>query len=284
MPYIKVPLNRVISVEKIVSVYSLSLDKNYVYAGESHDFWELIFVRGGRVNVSSGGGVYGMCEGEILFHRPDAFHSVHCDGVNSAKVIIISFDSHSAAMDLLGECKMSVSDRSERYIDSILYDASECFEIGTSPLVQRKDAPIGAEQILRCTLESFLISLLQMREEDEHGGRLFFTSRDELECCLADDIMLYLREHVRERVTLDELCAHFHFGKSHICHIFKSKVGKSIVRCFIDMKLELAKEMLSCGKYNVSEVAAALSFESSQYFSKLFRRTVGVPPSYLIPR
>lgn len=279
MPYIKLPLNRVISVEKIVSVYSMALDKDYVYDGESHDFWELIYVKEGCVDVLSGGVYYGMRAGEILFHSPDAFHSVRCDGVNSAVVVIISFDCHSAAMGLLSERKIGVSERAKRYIQSIIEDASECFEIGTSPLLQKNNAPIGSEQILRCTFESFLIILLQTRAEDEESNKLFFTSRDELESCLADDIILYLAEHINDRITLDDLCSRFHFGKSHICHIFKARTGTSILKRFIDMKLERAREMLACGDHNVSEVAEALSFESSQYFSKLFRKNVGVSPS-----
>lgn len=283
MPYIKIPLNRVVSVEKIISVYKYSFDKNYAYSGESHDFWELIYVEDGRLLVSSGDTTYNMQLGDILFHRPGDFHSVRCDGSGSARVVIISFDSHSAAVDVLGDGKTGVPIELRDRIGAILSEADSCFEIGTSPLEPKADAPIGAEQILRSELESFIIRLIRLRA-DKTDDRFLFTSRDELERRLAEDIVGYLRENVTGRVTLDDVCSRFHFGKSHICHIFKSRTGTTIVRSLIDMKLERAREMLSSGAYNVSETSEALGFDSPQYFSKLFRRNVGVPPSALIPR
>ncbi len=278
MPYIKVPLNRVISVDRIVTVYRFELDRDYVYDGESHDFWELIYASSGSVFVLSGEREHELRAGEILFHRPGSFHSVRCNGINGASVVIVSFDCRSAAMDLLGGTKMRVSERGLRYIGNILTDAAECFRIGTSPLEPRPGAKVGAEQILRCTLESFLITLIQQREDDAYAGRLLFTSRDELERCLAEDISIYIKERVRERISLDDISAHFHFGKSHICHIFKAKTGVPVIKYLITMKLECAKEMLRGGSLSVGEVAESLSFESSQYFSKLFKRHVGISP------
>lgn len=283
MPYIKIPLNRVVSVEKIVSVYKYSFDKNYAYGGESHDFWELIYVEDGRLLVSSGDATYAMQQGDILFHRPGDFHAVRCDGVSAARAVIISFESHSAAVDVLGDGKVSVPLELRDRIGAILSEADSCFKIGTSPLEPKEDPPIGAEQILRSELEGFIIRLIRLRA-DRTDGRFLFTSREELEHRLVEDIVDYLRENVTGRVTLDDVCTRFHFGKSHICHIFKSRTGTTIVRSLIDMKLERAREMLSSGAYNVSETSEALGFDSPQYFSKLFRRNVGVPPSALIPR
>ena len=43
--------------------------------------------------------------------------------------------------------------------------------------------------------------------------------------------------------------------------------------------MERARELLQAGGMNVSEVAAAVGYESSNYFSKVFRKHFGRPPS-----
>ena len=43
MPYIKLPLNNIITVKRIVSVHYLELAPDFVYEGESHDFPDYFF-------------------------------------------------------------------------------------------------------------------------------------------------------------------------------------------------------------------------------------------------
>ncbi len=202
---------------------------------------------------------------------------MRCNGIDSARVVIVAFDCHSAAMDIFGDDVMDLPAEARRYIRYILTEAAQCFEIGSMPLIARSDAPVGARQLLRSNLESFIIRLMRVLEQTQN--RLFFTSREELENCLVDDIVKYLGKRIKDRVSLDDICDSFHFSKSHICHIFKARMNTTVINYFLEMKIERVKQMFLSGELNISEISEQLSFESPQYFSKTFKRIAGVSPS-----
>lgn len=51
----------------------------------------------------------------------------------------------------------------------------------------------------------------------------------------------------------------------------------------MEICLDFAKNMLCSGEYNVSQVAAQCGFSDIYYFSKVFKKEIGVNPSILIP-
>ncbi len=63
---------------------------------------------------------------------------------------------------------------------------------------------------------------------------------------------------------------------------FKHQVGVSPHEYFIEMKLSEAQRLLLKGR-NVKETAAEVGFEDQYYFSRLFKRHVGLPPSRFCP-
>lgn len=279
MAYIKVPLNTIFNVERIISIHRLSLDKNYIYDGERHDFWEIIFVEKGRIDIHYDDIPCEMKEGEVFFHKPNEFHDVICDGVVGADIFILSFDCRSATMDYFNETKITLSDDLKRRMYDMISEAERTFEISTNPLRLKKNAPIGAAQMLRCHLETLFISIMREREKDDGESRILYSSRTELEEKLTKDVIEYLKENKRKCLSLDEICAHFHFGKSHICHIFKSQTGIGVKQYLLDLKIEEAKRLLTSSPLNVSEISDLLSFENPQYFAKIFKKKTGVSPS-----
>jgi AraC-like DNA-binding protein len=51
----------------------------------------------------------------------------------------------------------------------------------------------------------------------------------------------------------------------------------------MEIRIEIAKNMLYSGEYSVSQVAEQCGFSDIYYFSKAFKKAVGVNPSILIP-
>lgn len=48
----------------------------------------------------------------------------------------------------------------------------------------------------------------------------------------------------------------------------------------MELRIEKAKELLSIGKYKVYEVAEMVGYNSSRYFSKVFKIKTGVLPQH----
>ena len=277
--YIKVPLKNVFSVEKIVSIFELDLDKNFKFRGETHDFRELRYVIEGSVIHNYGGELRRMEMGDICFHEAGEFHDLYCDGVNSAKIAIISFECNSSPMNFFKNKIISVPENLRSQIAKMLTLSKDCF--CDSPvfgaLEINPNAPFGAEQLLRGELEEFFIRLIQA--EDPISRKVFFSSRDELMNKLTEDIKVKLLENVYGKITLDELCAELHFGKSHLCHVFKKQTGQGIVQYFIKLKIDEAKRLLTETDRAINDISSALCFDCPRYFARLFKKETGNTPT-----
>ena len=68
-------------------------------------------------------------------------------------------------------------------------------------------------------------------------------------------------------------------GYSRFRQIFKKCTGLSPYQYFLDLKISRAKELLLQHQYTVKEIAYMLSFDDPYYFSHLFKKKTGHPPS-----
>jgi len=60
---------------------------------------------------------------------------------------------------------------------------------------------------------------------------------------------------------------------------FKRETGIALHQYFIQLKINAAKSMLSNLSYNISDLAEFLGFNDQYYFSRLFKKKTGIPPS-----
>ena len=78
MTYIKTTLKREIAIDSIITIHYFEYMKDFVFHGESHDFWEFLYVDQGSVIVQAGENHFRMEAGDIIFHEPNEFHAIRC--------------------------------------------------------------------------------------------------------------------------------------------------------------------------------------------------------------
>jgi AraC-like DNA-binding protein len=66
----------------------------------------------------------------------------------------------------------------------------------------------------------------------------------------------------------------FHFIKK-----YKALTGTTPINHFIHLKIERACHLLDVTSKGVNEVAWALGYEDAYYFSRIFKKTMGISPS-----
>ena len=72
------PLKKELTVQAVVSAFYHKSPKDFKFAGESHDYWELIYVDRGRMLITAGSQQYVLKAGELAFHCPNEFHAAAC--------------------------------------------------------------------------------------------------------------------------------------------------------------------------------------------------------------
>ena len=278
MAYIKLPLKNTLRITRLITVLSFDFAPNYSTVGEAHDFWEIVYVDGGELNLVGAGVSHHMRQGEMIFHKPNEFHRVQGDGVHRSSVFIITFECRSPAMQFFNEKTVKIPKKMMGQMKQLMRECTQNFRISYVPLEQLPDAPIGGLQLVQNYLECLLIGLMRCESHKDSDKTYLFTSQEHLEDSLAEDMMRYMQERLCQGIRLEDMSRDFHFGISTLCSVFKKNTGKTILGYYLELKIGEAKRMLHENDRSISEISEYLGFDTPQYFSRMFKRFVGVSP------
>ena len=283
MSYIPLELERPILVEKIYSVHYFEYGPDYSFTGESHDFWEILYVDKGEVYVTAGTEEKLLKKGQMIFHRPGEFHNVRATGKDAPNIVIISFECTSPAMDFFVGRVSSAGDNERVLMARIVEMAGSAFSTPLDdPLAQklerREQVPFGAEQIIGLSLEYMLIELIR---RGENGAPVRPTSliRERSQNEFLSRVQQYLETNIQQRLTLSDICRDNLVGRSYLQKVFREKTGGGAMEYFGNLKIKKAKEMIREGSHNFTEIAALLGYNSIHYFSRHFKKVTGMTPS-----
>ncbi len=95
---------------------------------------------------------------------------------------------------------------------------------------------------------------------------------------MAGVIDKYIQANIGSKITSEEICDQFSISRSYLYKISVEAFGCGIKDRVSYWKMEKAKPLLKQG-YSPSEVARLLGFDDPSYFTKVFRREVGLSPS-----
>lgn len=91
--------------------------------------------------------------------------------------------------------------------------------------------------------------------------------------------ILYMQNHLETKVTLDDLAKSCNLSASHYSLVFKRKTSRSPLAYYNNLKIQRACQMLDFTELHIKEIAMQLNFEDQFYFSRVFRRYIGVSPA-----
>ena len=117
-----------------------------------------------------------------------------------------------------------------------------------------------------------------MNELDYIVKQLETPLKAEKEHPLVVDIKKYVRNHISEKITLVSICNHIFFSPVYCENIFKRETGTSIIDYALGEKIKIAKTLLIEGTTSLTKVAELIGFADYNYFSRLFKKKVGISP------
>lgn len=274
---------RPVTVEQIVTVHYYEYASGYYFEGERHNFWELLYVDKGSLEVQADQRTVFLSQGQIIFHKPGEFHALRCNGPAAPNLVVVSFLCSSQAMDFFHDKVMLLGDSGKALLGRIVEEAGNAFLTPldnplTARMERRPDAPFGAEALLAAALEELLIRLIRRGTKptvEKSGSVIRARNRDEL----MSKVISYLESNLSHSLTLEQVCRDNLTGRSRLQQLFRDETGGGVMEYFGRMKIKAAQRMIREGKHNFTEIAAALGYQSIHYFSRHFKKTSGMTPS-----
>jgi AraC family transcriptional regulator of arabinose operon len=94
----------------------------------------------------------------------------------------------------------------------------------------------------------------------------------------------HLCEHAAEKFTLQKLAQVCGLSPSRLSHLFKEQVGETPLQYLEQRRIETARDLLLMTGKPVAQVAYEVGFSNPFYFSRIYRRRMGHPPSAARPK
>ena len=284
--YPKITLNRVIDINQIVSLYYFEYAKDYVFPGENHDFWEFLYVDKGKAEVMADTEGYELGQGEMIFHKPNEFHSIWANGKIAPNLIVISFVCNSPAMKFFENKILKIGPQERDILATIIRERSNCFSDPLDELIdanhRKQNEPFGSQQMIILYLEMLLITLIRSNTAIQNDERVSYSTRRRVEEDLVNRMITYMEENIDRNLSIDDFCEEFSLGRTRIKDLFKEKIGTGIIQHFRYLKIEKAKQLIREETYNFTQIAEILGFSTIHYFSNVFKKTTGMTPSEYI--
>lgn len=256
-----IPVQEAFAIEGFYTAFWFDWNRNFCFDGESHNFWEVVFVAAGSVEVVEDENVYTLGEGNLIFHAPMEFHRIKSAGGSSPKGFIFSFSARGALPKTVTEGVLSVEPAQRSGYEALCNRIEQFVRGDRSPNAGMEAASL---------LQAFILQMASKRAVAVEA-----TAWSALEY---KRIASFLLKHVCENWTLEGIAAQTSVSVSYIKYLFHLYAGVSPKLYFNRLRIQRANELLAQG-YSVAEVAGLMQFSSPSYFSSFYKRQVGGPPS-----
>jgi AraC-like DNA-binding protein len=89
----------------------------------------------------------------------------------------------------------------------------------------------------------------------------------------------YMNERLTGSVKLSDVASHTGLSKQHLIYLFNQETGMPPIEYFLRLKMQKAGQLLSLTGMTVKEIAAYVGNSDPYYFSRLFKKIMGMSPT-----
>ena len=109
--------------------------------------------------------------------------------------------------------------------------------------------------------------------------RIFAERKQDYRLQTVQRVQAYIMENITGNLDLGSVASIFGYSKNYLSSLFTRYTSTSFIDYVNTAKMERAKKMLADPNAMVYEVATALGYDSPFYFSKVFKKVVGMSPT-----
>lgn len=274
-----VKIEEKIKIDRIFSSFERDFECGFNFSGESHNFWECVYVAKGTVCVSADCRVYNLREGEIIFHKPMELHKFFIDCESGAKLYIFSFAAEGELTEKIADLVCPANSYQKQILEMMYAYLNRENESYTKVFGEEGDHMEKYFRLLKNPTVAGIVAtyisqlILSVSQNDIQSSPI--TEYDAEIFKRAVEIM---NDNLSTSISVSQLSALLSTSESTLKRVFKKYSDISIHRYFLMLKIQKASQLLENGT-SVFEVSERLGFSSQAYFSVCFKRETGKNPS-----
>ena len=245
----------------------------------SHAFYEIICCRNScGAEYLVGSRRYTLCKGDIILIRPGISHcAILPDPLQLPYEREVLWLSPSFLNSYNRILELPPADYTQELSTYLIRTAGTpweflCDKIHDGVLMEKKKQPGWQALVLGNTLQvlSYLHQIL-------HSDTIQILNAESPD--LLDEIIVYLEEHYREKLSMGDVAKRFFTSERTISTLFRKRLGVTFVQFLTRRRLVEAKSLILQGE-NMENVAELSGFYDYSTFYRAFRQEFGISPRH----
>lgn len=230
-----------------------------------HEHLELIFVKKGNFGITSGGRYFDVAENELVIINCNEVHYFENRDSGRYYTVIINpsffedvdfknvlLTPHIGADKFITDCVNEIFEEKEQQLPG--YDMK----------IKSLTYGLMAHLLRHYTAE-------KLSESDAIARRKKITR--------ITHILQYISLHYNISITTASLAREFNFSEHYFCHFFKENTGQSPMEYINGYRIQKAAVMLRNTDQSIADIASDAGFDDTNYFSRIFKKYMGLSPS-----
>ena len=251
-----------IDLNQLYTFFDQSQPPGFLFAGERHRPYELVFVCQGSLHNVAGGQDYILHANEALIIPPDQWHMQYGETDHSVRFVTVTFSCRQPLpprmlLRVLPEQPAAVEQM--RALQRVLRKLGD----GCGDLL------LSGIQML---LAYYACGLPQGRERPRPDS---LRNKNQI----LDHALEYVAGHTRERTSVEQLAKHCSVSAAYLSLLFQRHLHIAPGAYILRTRLAESCLLLQNGADSIGQIASLLRFSSPQHFSAAFKRQYGMTPS-----
>ena len=257
------PVVPAISIKEILASFYQVRKGNYVFPGEVHQYYELVYIDHGELDTTVENKEYHLKKYDLMLYHPGQFHAQSTQQDVTCSYLTITFDM---------ECKLG-----DELKNKVFHTKKSIYQVLSKYMKAIQSTNFLSSEFAMLYLKEVLILLFQSERNEE--TEISNTMQEHYENTLLNEILIFIHNNIYSSFTVEDICQKFSVSRSTLQTLFNTNIKITPKQYISNIKLKQAKLLIQEHKYTISEISDILGFTSIHYFSRKFKLQFGVSPT-----
>lgn len=247
------------------SLFTYTYPADYKFHGESHNFYEVIIILSGKATIAADSNVFSLKSGQAFLHPPMQFHNVVSVSNEPLEVAVISFSGKNIPNVFNRVCVIENMSQ----VHNLFSRAEKIFNFNDIWVT----STVNNDNTHLIFLKEFETLLIYLSENT-------LNKKEKLSVSEANYSLIVntLQENINKNLKVSDIAKLINMSEIGVQKTFSRYAGVGVIEYFNNIKIQKGIELLKTG-LSVKETALQLGFNDANYFSTVFKRITGNPPS-----
>src|SRR5665647_929569 len=250
---------------KILISVLAKMDAGDIYKPHTHPYYQLDHIVKGSYQFTVEGRDFTANVGDTVLIPANSVHTFTLTSNEMGYYFEVKFSSFSK-----GVMKMC-SD-----IDIFVQNDNFSGKLLKGIFDEKNNSTPESEEIMLTYVYAILFKLTEKKRREKNTSSKYI----EVSAYSAPvrDIIRFLEENYKKRLSLDEIVAQTTLQKSYLCGLFKKETTVTIFECLMIIRVRKAVELLTYFPMSLAKISEETGFVSITHFNRIFSKHVMVPP------